>query len=254
MALRRKHKIAIALLSLTVVLLAGGISFMLKRHVSHIQTADTAAYPINGIDISAHNGNVDLKKAKASGVGFVIIKASEGESFRDSLFERNYRQATEAGLEIGAYHFFRFDVDGISQAHNFLNAVAGKQFSLPLTIDVENHTNPYTPFPETVTRELRNMVDALAARKYPVMIYTNKKGFDNLIRDQFKDCHLWICTFSQPDDSLAWILWQHSHRGHVDGIEGRVDLDIFNGDSAQWAKWTEQTKAQFKESTALFSQ
>ena len=93
-----------------------------------------------------------------------------------------------------------------------------------------------------------------AARKYPVMIYTNKKGFDNLIRDQFKDCHLWICTFSQPDDSLAWILWQHSHRGHVDGIEGRVDLDIFNGDSAQWAKWTEQTKAQFKESTALFSQ
>ena len=98
------------------------------------------------------------------------------------------------------------------------------------------------------------MVDALAARKYPVMIYTNKKGFDNLIRDQFKDCHLWICTFSQPDDSLAWTLWQHSHRGHVDGIEGRVDLDIFNGDSTQWAKWTEQTKAQFKESTALFSQ
>lgn len=37
---------------------------MLKRHVSHIQTADTAAYPINGIDISAHNGNVDLKKQR----------------------------------------------------------------------------------------------------------------------------------------------------------------------------------------------
>lgn len=40
----------------------------------------------------------------------------------------------------------------MKQAHNLLKAIAGRPLSLPLVIDVESHTNPYTPA-DIVTRK-----------------------------------------------------------------------------------------------------
>ncbi|HAW7953768.1 TPA: hypothetical protein JLO29_000038 [Escherichia coli] len=34
----------------------------------------------------------------------------------------------------------------------------------------------------------------------------------------------------RPDnDGMAWRFWQHSDRGQVDGINGPVDFNVFNG-------------------------
>jgi lysozyme len=62
--------------------------------------------PINVVvDISHHNGVVDLQKAKANGLVGVIQKATQGESFVDPTFETNRTAAINAGLLFGAYHF-----------------------------------------------------------------------------------------------------------------------------------------------------
>ena len=42
-------------------------------------------HEIVGIDISAHNGDVDFKKVREGGIEFVIIKASEAHSRTGSL-------------------------------------------------------------------------------------------------------------------------------------------------------------------------
>lgn len=78
---------------------------------------DRNLYPTRGIDISAHNGTIDFGKVKKAGYDFVIIKATEGTDFKDSMFSDNLRRAREAGLKVGAYHFFRFDTDGEPAGH-----------------------------------------------------------------------------------------------------------------------------------------
>ena len=76
-------------------------------------------YEIVGIDVSAHNGDIDFDRVKAEGIEFVFIKATEGSTFKDKRFVDNVRKARKAGLKVGAYHFFRFDTPGYMQGLNF---------------------------------------------------------------------------------------------------------------------------------------
>ncbi len=41
----------------------------------------------------------------------------------------------------------------------------------------------------------------------------------------------WLTIIKRgPDnDGMAWRFWQHSDRGQVDGINGPVDFNVFNG-------------------------
>ena len=32
-------------------------------------------------------------------------------------------------------------------------------------------------------------------------------------------------------------LWQFSHVGHVNGVNGKVDINTFNGSAADWERW-----------------
>ena len=35
----------------------------------------------------------------------------------------------------------------------------------------------------------------------------------------------------KPVIDRSWTFWQHSETGHVNGIDGYVDFNVFNGDS-----------------------
>lgn len=226
-------------LAIALLLLIVAVAFFLLRPEFHRQTEDAEAedYELQGVDLSAHNGNVDFSRMKEAGIDFVILKASEGNGFRDSRFEENYKKAVAGGLDVGAYHFFRFDVDGVEQAKNFMSTVAGKRFDLPLAIDVEEHGNPYVFVKSKVVRQLQNMIDELTANEYRIMIYTNKGGYEKFIRNNFDDYPLWICSFTLPESDLDWTIWQYSHWGNVEGVDGDVDLNLFYGNSTQWKQW-----------------
>lgn len=67
---------------------------------------DKNRFPITGIDISSHNGDIDFDRLVRDSIDFVMIKATEGTTFKDSRFQSNYRQARDAGIKaVGAYHF-----------------------------------------------------------------------------------------------------------------------------------------------------
>src|SRR5258705_10195856 len=62
--------------------------------------------PLNVVvDISHHNGNVNLAKAKEDGILGVIQKATQGQTFKDPTYQRNRQKAKDAGLLWGPYHF-----------------------------------------------------------------------------------------------------------------------------------------------------
>src|SRR5215210_8999458 len=98
--------------------------------------------PLNAVvDISHHNGNVDLGKAKGAGIIGVIQKATQGQSGIDPTYVTNRTKAGNAGLLWGAYHFATGS-DGLKQAQNFLNVVGNFHNTL-LVLDFEpNPTGP----------------------------------------------------------------------------------------------------------------
>lgn len=242
------RSIAVAIVAVAAVMVAGlGYMRLCRRALPHIDV-DRERYPVAGIDISAHNGVVDFDSLAAARIDFVFVKASEGTAFRDAAFLRNYAAARRTDITVGAYHFFRFDCDGRRQAVNFMAALGGVLPDLPLAIDVEEFGNPAQVSTATVVARLEAMVAELRAAGYKVLIYTNKNGywrfvhkhFDNVLRD---DPEVWICSFSDPPlPKREWRLWQHSHKARVPGVKGDVDMNTFNGTREQWHRWLDSVR------------
>lgn len=232
-----KHRALWALGVLLILALLAASLYVLRIRLHHnsSEIVDND-YELVGIDVSSHNGKINFERVSRAGIDFVIIKASEGAAFRDSRFASNYDSAKDNGLAVGAYHFFRFDVDGTLQARNFVETIGDRDFDLPLVIDVEEHGNPYVFLRSKVVRQLRDMVDELTALEYRVMIYTNKDGYYKFIKDNFDDYPLWLCSLNRRPE-LDWTIWQYSHWGKVDGIKGDVDLNRFYGNLEQWKNW-----------------
>lgn len=200
---------------------------------------DTSVYPVRGIDVSAHNGDIDFVSVAADSIRFVYIKATEGADFCDALFARNFRQASEAGLDVGAYHFFRFETPGHIQAYNFMNSLEGKRLTLPAAIDVEDWNNAEDVPVKDVVDQLSSMLGVLKSAGRNVVIYTNKKGYDTYIKGRLDSVQVWMCSLDgEPSDSVNWKFWQYSHRGRVRGIAGNVDLDTYRGTMADFERYT----------------
>ena len=63
-------------------------------------------YPVHGIDLSRFQSSIDWPTARANGVNFAFIKATEGGDLVDPMFDQHWRSAGAAEVKRGAYHFF----------------------------------------------------------------------------------------------------------------------------------------------------
>lgn len=225
--------VVILFLCLSAIMAIAGVTAY-QQYISSPPYIDTDRYPVKGIDISSHNGMMNLDAAARDGIRFAFIKASEGVSFRDPNFALNYLKAQHAGLKIGAYHFFRFDCGGIEQANNFLNIVARRHLDLGLVIDIEDHGNVTGIPTDTILDRLDRMVEYLQLKGHRVMFYTNRDGYEKYLMERFPGSPLWICHFSQTPFDADWSFWQYDHHGAVKGIKGDVDLNVFIGSEDDW--------------------
>lgn len=233
---RRKKRELIAafiFLFVTLLLIGSGI-FSIVEFYKSPPYVDPERYPIRGIDVSQHNGLMNLDAARSAGIEFIFIKATEGVTHKDQNFRINYLKAHHAGLKVGAYHFFRFDKDGIDQARNFLEATGNRQLELGLAIDVEDQGNAHGVPVETVISRLRDMVEYMNLKGKRVILYTNRSGYEKYLMNDFAGHPLWICSFSSTPINAEWTFWQYNHHGKVNGIIGDVDLNTFCGKEDEW--------------------
>jgi lysozyme len=209
---------------------------LIGREVSKYQ------YPITGIDISKHSGKIDWKKVGSHNLDFVYIKATEGESYVDPRFTEYVKGARSQDMTIGFYHFFRFNKNGEAQASNFMNRVGNYKNTLPPVLDVEEWGNTRSKrTTNEVKAEIKSFLKAVEdqiGRK--MIIYTNESSYRRFIEGEFPNNPIWICTFRKEPklpDRDTWLLWQHAHDGQLDGIEGFIDLNTFNGSKRQWQNY-----------------
>lgn len=246
--LSKKIIIRTAAAVIAAVGIAAGLWLYLDGGRSSFTSANPSRerYPVRGIDVSAHNDSIDFDAAHSrDSISFVFVKATEGTSFKDRNFVDNILRAKNAGMAVGAYHFFRFESSGLMQALNFLHSVRGRNLDLPLAIDVEEWGNPRNIPTETIVTRLAEMTDYLTGHGYRVIIYTNKDGLKRFFSEHMPGgASLWICSFNDPPGPDQWLFWQHSHRGKIAGVNGHVDLNVFNGAADSWLDWIERNRTQ----------
>ncbi|OTG81268.1 lysozyme [Acinetobacter sp. ANC 4558] len=202
-------------------------------------SASANDYPIQGFDVSHHQGDIQWEKISPKTYQFVYLKATEGGDFKDRKFEENWLRAREKGFLVGAYHFYRLCRDGSIQAKNFIETVPNKKDTLPPVIDLEYDSHCINTFTkEQLLKEIQIMHDLLYQHygKQPIF-YISKSFYNIVLVDQFKNTPLWIREYQGKPllkNNPSWLLWQHTNQGKITGISTEVDLNVFNGDAPEW--------------------
>lgn len=191
------------------------------------------SFPVQGIDVSHHQGRIDWALLREQGVDFVYIKASEGGDHKDRLFAANLRGARAAGIAAGAYHFFTLCRAGADQAANFAATVPSGPGLLPPVVDLEFGGNcGARPSREALLRELRAfLAPAEAHAGKPFLLYLTEE-FDSFYRvSEAVDRPLWLRSLVRRPGYGArpWTIWQASNFRRLRGIEGRVDWNAARG-------------------------
>jgi lysozyme len=197
---------------------------------------DRDRYPVRGIDVSHHQGQIDWHRVAADDVAFAIIKATEGGDHVDKAFATNLREARAAGLAVGAYHFFTFCRPGADQARNFISVVPHDQALLPPVVDIEFGGNcPQRPTPEQLNAELAAFLAPVeAAFGKPAILYLTDEAAQTYA-GRIVVRPLWLRSLLMEPRRDDWVYWQYHNMGRVDGIDGDVDLNVLRGGPAALA-------------------
>ena len=236
---------AIAAASVLLIASAGHLahSLTLKDAKPHRGVAAAHTMPIQGIDVSYWQGEIDWPRVRAAGVQFAYIKATEGGDHLDPKFLDNWNAAKRAGLARGAYHFMYWCRPANEQALWFMLNVPADSDALPPVLDVEwnshSKTCPQRIARDTAIAKIKIMLEAMEAYsgKRPI-IYTDPKFHREVLEGEFTNHHFWLRSVAaKPEAKYAgrdWVFWQFTTTGRVHGVAGPVDRNSFNGTPADW--------------------
>jgi lysozyme len=195
---------------------------------------DRNSFPVRGIDVSHHLGDIDWTEVAADDVAFVYMKASEGGDFKDSAFQRNWAGAGSAGLARGAYHYFSLCQPGRKQAENFLSVLPGDSDMLAPVLDLELTGNcARRPPADEVLREISAFTTAVEkARGKQVIFYAPDAFYEAYLKGSGLNRRLWARSiWHQPDYAGNWVLWQYHDKGRVKGVATDVDLNVLHSEA-----------------------
>jgi lysozyme len=203
-----------------------------------------AQYPVHGVDVSRFQTNVDWATARANGVNFAFIKATEGGDLLDVGFKDHWRKAGQAGVQRGAYHFWYHCRPADEQARWFIRHVP--KGGLPPVLDME-----WTPFSPTCTirkpaaeirasaAEYMNLIAAHYGQR-PIL-YTTVDFYRENEMWRLSGNEFWLRSVTahpaERYEGQAWTFWQYTGTGLVPGFSGQTDINVFNGSEARWQQW-----------------
>ena len=202
-------------------------------------------YAVHGVDVSRWQANIDWERLRTRGANFAFIKSTDGGDHLDPMFKTNWRRAKEAGIRRGAYHFFYWCRSAGEQADWFIRNVPRDPDALPPVIDVEYNGESSCKMRLSKARVLEKMAVFMEKleRHYgqrPI-IYTAPDFYKDNLQGEFLNYPFWLRAVAQHPSVVypgrKWLFWQYSGSGLSHGVDGRIDLNVFNGNEEAWHRW-----------------
>ncbi|WP_324627204.1 GH25 family lysozyme [Acinetobacter sp. MD2(2019)] len=228
------------MLSTSIGLAAIGIVFFILMQNPPAAAQD---YPVQGFDVSHHQGKIDWTQISPKQYHFVYIKATEGGDYQDPSFQENWLHARQQGLNVGAYHYYRLCRDAQIQAQNFIATVPKKWNALAPVIDLEYDAQCLSQATQEQLIQQIKLMQSLLRKHYgkAPIFYVSKTFYHVVLMGHFDKTQLWIRDYDEAyptlKDQRGWFFWQYSKQGKIAGIEQAVDLDVYAGSLEQWQSY-----------------
>jgi lysozyme len=227
-----------------------------ERGINGLNSKDDKKYGRYGIDISHYQGNIVWKKLNGDSlpnkVFFIVVKATQGKTLVDNMFDKNFKEAKKNGYITGAYHFYSQAVDPESQAENFIQHVPLEKGDLMPVLDIERNclgncaTTPDLLKPKNeVIKDIKTFIKIIEEHyNTKIIIYTGEAFYRDYLQEDFKNQFFWIASYSKkipkcfsvgkidpatnPCASSMKGCWQYSQSGKMKGVAGDVDINYMN--------------------------
>lgn len=198
---------------------------------------------MRGIDVSYYQGkDINWAKVKSGGISFAFLRCgysgtSNGKRCADSTFKDNMREATAAGVDVGAYYFSqaRTVKEARAEAAFAIKQVkaSGCKITLPLVIDTENYPGGRASSSKLNrskrTAAVKAFCDYVKSKGYTPMIYASTSWLNNnLDMKKLSGYQVWVAQYNDTVTYKgSYRCWQYTSSGKVPGIKGRVDLNYW---------------------------
>lgn len=215
------------------------------------------------IDVSVHQGEIDWKKVKASGVRGAVIRAGYGKGNIDQKFTANIEGAINAEIEfIGVYWFsYAYTSEMALNEAIYCNETIEKfkdVLNLGVFYDWEydsmNYARKNGAF---LTRDKITEMNVIFCEEitklgYTAGYYLNYDYSRNYIDTaKLQDFRKWFAWYNPTLEEKNCFLWQTSSNGRVEGIAGAVDVNELIGETSQNSSSSATPKPEKKNNTEI---
>lgn len=188
-----------------------------------------------GIDVSKYQNTIDWPRVAASGVHFAFVRVGwagyEGgiDEGLDPCFARNMAGAAAAGLAVGAYVYGYCKTPAAARraAREAAALLAPYRLTMPLAFDIEDAATYKALGRAQSSAVAAAFLEEAKARGYWPMLYTYTSFAQSYLDMSTLSAYdLWLADYRGYMGIEGASIWQHTSDGRVDGISGRVDLNI----------------------------
>lgn len=191
-----------------------------------------------GIDISEYQGKILWDSVRtienSFPIRFIFVRATVGMDRPDRKFAENWKDLKNTAYLRGAYHYYRPDENSTLQAELFIKNVVLKKGDFPPVLDIEQMPKKQTMAQLKVG--IKNWLE-LVEEHYGVkpIIYSGETYYKHFLKEDFPEYTCWIANYNFFVENLkpGWKFWQFTEKGSAKGIDGFVDVNIFNGTDAE---------------------
>lgn len=182
-----------------------------------------------GVDVSSYQPTENWPFVRSAGVERCYVKATEGITVTDPLYFAHMNGARNAGLRVGAYHFWRPNDNAVAQAKWFLRHAGWNPDWLPHCLDLEVLSPGQSP--RDAQMAIATWLEVVSqAMGTPCLLYTNPSTWYALGNPvNFAQHPLWLADYGvQAPPTIGgwadWTGWQFTSTGTIAGIPGDVDV------------------------------
>lgn len=197
---------------------------------------------VQGVDVSAHQGQVDWQQVAAAGMEFAMIRIgyrgyTSGGIYADEYAHDNLTGAKNAGLKVGAYFYSQAvtPTEAALEAAYCISLLEDYDIDMPVVFDweyVDSEARTAAMDAETLMACTKTFCDAIRDAGYEPMVYFNPTLAETLLDlEELLDYPWWLAMYS---DQMTWPydleMWQYTAKGNVPGISGDADINLWFSD------------------------
>lgn len=251
--MKKSIKILSVFLAVIMVFASTSVAFASTKYYSKYDnktyTHNTKFDTFNkvvGIDVSEHNKTIDFNKVKADGIDFVYVRVGyTGYTKKklslnyDPYYQENITNALAAGLQVGVYWYSQAlnEDEALQEANMLLNVIGSYNITLPVVYDYEfagvgenGRLDSANLSKAQMTANSLAFLNRVSQMGYTPCLYANYNFLENSVyASQISSvAKIWLAHYNTstkyPGD---YEYWQYTSDGRVNGISGRVDMNVW---------------------------